>query len=827
MKKVFLSVFFIFLLFAQSSEAQIASNLASASLLLDLQKLNSTGSVLYIAAHPDDENTELLTYLVNERKLRTAYLSLTRGDGGQNLMGPEQGEQIGVIRTQELMAARKVDGAEQLFTRAYDFGYTKNPEEVFKFWNHDSVLADVVWVIRKFRPDVIITRFPTTGEGGHGQHTASAILASEAFDAAADSMRFTSQLKFVKPWQAKRLFTNSFNFGSTNTTHENQLKIIIGEYNPLLGYSYGEIAALSRSMHRCQGMGTALKRDLHTEYFQLLKGKPAIKGLFDDEDLTMNRYAGTQHYAENILQAIKNFNASDPSTIIPSLLNAHQSLIAIQDTNLRNYYRDRLQNLILNCAGYFFEATTTDYSKTPGSNVDVNFSFINRNHSSLYLSRITISALKFDTILSTKEHSTNQNNIRATLLIPSTAPLSTPYWLRYEKKNNLFVVPEQQLISVSETNTSYYADFTFDDGSTRFTVSKPLLYKYVDPMKGEQYRSFEIVPPISLEIKDPNYLSANNAKITVSIVVTANDSNVSGNLYPVIPENWKMESASLEFHLNYKGEKMKGDFELTPLVSATKLSQSKIIAEAIVKGKKYNKQVVHISYDHIPTQVLLKTAEAKLIALPLNNKAKKVAYLKGAGDQVASGLQQMGCQVEFLSADEILNTDLKNYDAVITGIRYFNVEKQAANVDRVLLQYVNDGGTLVCQYNTSNNLVTKQIGPYPFTISDKRVTDEKSPMNCIAPDHPLLNFPNKITEKDFDGWIQERGLYFCTDVDNHYQMLLNCNDIGEEAMGGSLLYCKYGKGNFIYTNLAFFRQLPAGVPGAYRLFANLISAGKE
>jgi LmbE family N-acetylglucosaminyl deacetylase len=311
-------------LFAQNSAPATAGEI-----LLGLQKLNTTGAVLYIAAHPDDENTRLLAWLANERKLRTGYLSLTRGDGGQNLIGKEQGEMLGLLRTQELLAARRTDGAEQFFTRANDFGFSKNPDETFSIWDRDSVLADVVWTIRKFRPDVIICRFPTTGEGGHGHHTGSAILASEAFEAAGDPKRFPHQLAYVSTWQPKRLFWNTFNFGTTNTTSPDQLKVDAGVYNSLLGKSYGEIAAESRSFHKSQGFGTAKSRGEALEYFKQLKGDSVKSDLFEGIDQSWSRMPQAAKIGRLTAAAVKSFRPLNPEASVPQLVTIYKTLSAI------------------------------------------------------------------------------------------------------------------------------------------------------------------------------------------------------------------------------------------------------------------------------------------------------------------------------------------------------------------------------------------------------------------------------------------------------------------------------------------------------------------
>ncbi|MBX3164654.1 MAG: PIG-L family deacetylase [Bacteroidetes bacterium] len=813
--------------------------LNSSEILLGLQKLNTLGSVLYIAAHPDDENTRLISYLANEKKLRVGYLSLTRGDGGQNLIGKEQGDALGLIRTQELLAARKIDGAEQFFTRAVDFGFSKTPEETFEFWNKDSILSDVVRIIRTFKPDVIICRFPTTGEGGHGHHTASAILALEAYDAAADKTKFPEQLNYLQTWQARRIFWNTFNFGTTNTTAENQLKMDVGGFNPLLGKSYGEIAAESRSMHKSQGMGAAKQRGSNFEYFKLLKGEPATNDLFEGINQTWTRFAETAPLQKMIDSCITNFNPQKSENSVNSLIKIYSKIKELDETNADIYYWQSIkweecENLLRACTGLFVEVYADNYSAIPNSKINITAQIVMRNNCNIEMRNVlntlfSVGGCSSNDTVTDEKFVLKQNQLytfKYSVFLNSEAKFSNPYWLNEKHNLGIYTVSNRHLLNYAEVDWIGAVTLLFTINDVNFPIFKNLTYKSTDPIKGEVYRPLEILPPATINIPEKVFVFTDKKPKTVQIVVKANTNNVKGYLQLVTVNNGSITAKNSNFTLTAKGDEAVIEATITP---PKNFSEGKLLASVNIDGKTYNQSIQRIEYDHIPHQFILSDAEAKLVYVDLKKTGTKIGYIPGAGDDVAECLTQVGFNVTILTDELLAKENLSKYNAIVTGIRAYNTNERLPLFNDKLFEYVKNGGNLIVQYNTNSRAGALQakIGMYPFTVSRDRVTDENSEVKFLNPNHAALNTPNKITEKDFENWVQERGIYFATDIDKNYETILSMHDKGEKEHNGSLIIAKYGKGNFVYTGLAFFRELPAGVPGAYRLFTNLLNLPKN
>ncbi|MBV8391067.1 MAG: PIG-L family deacetylase [Mucilaginibacter sp.] len=809
----------IFLLTAGLAFAQTAPPTDLVTIEQNLKKLDVTGSVLYVAAHPDDENTRLLAYLAQEKHYRTGYLSITRGDGGQNLIGNEQGELLGLIRTQELLAARKVDGAEQFFTRAIDFGFSKGPEETLNFWNKEKILGDVVWVIRKFRPDVIICRFPTTGEGGHGNHTASAILAEEAFTAAADPKRFPEQLKYVQTWQPKRVMWNTFNFGNTNTTSPDQFKANVGVYNPLLGKGYGELAAESRSNHKTQGFGSARQRGDAYEYFKTMKGDAPKTDLMDGVNTTWGRIKNGSEIGLDIEKITKDFDANHPDKSVPALVSLYNRVQKIDDAYWREQKTKELSELIAACAGLWFESYAADQTYGLRDSIEVRSQIINRYNDRVKVSQVD--GLHFDNGKAIPANEVQTFNSR----IPADM-ITQPYWLEQPHGIGSYAIADDRKVGNPENPDMPKVKYEFIIEGTPIRFERQLVYKYTDPAKGEIYQPVQIAPPVTANIRDKVYIFNSQQPQTVQVKLEAFEKIGIGSISLDAPPGWKINPEKAEFRNKNKGDEWDQDFTITP--SGNK-SQTGVL-EAMVThdhdNTAYNDGILSIHYNHIPNITLFPPAQARLVQLDLKIAGKKIGYINGAGDLVPDALKQVGYEVHQLSENEILNGDLSGYDAIIVGVRAYNVDPRLAIEQPKLLEYVKNGGNLLVQYNNSNGLVTKDIGPYPFKVVNERVTDENAKITILDPNNPVLNYPNKITPADFDGWVQERGLYFTKDADPQYQKVLQMADPGESPKDGALITTQYGKGRFIYTSLAFFRQLPAGVPGAYRLFINMINKPK-
>ena len=823
MKRLILFLIFVITPFLVKSQPNPSLN--SAEILQALKKLNTVGSVLYIAAHPDDENTRLLAYLSKEKNLRTGYLSLTRGDGGQNLIGKEQGEVLGLIRTQELLAARRIDGAEQFFTRANDFGFSKNPEETLAIWNKDSVLADVVWCIRRFKPDVIICRFPATGEGGHGHHTASAILALEAFDAAADPKRFPQQLKHTDTWQAKRIFWNTFNFGGNNTTSPDQIKIDVGAYNPLLGKSYGEVAAESRSMHKSQGFGSAKTRGSSIEYFKQLKGEPVNSDIFENIDQSWKRIADGASIQSLVEDCISKYQPLKPESSLSQLIPIYRKISQLDEKDeYTRYWKKQklkeLESLLLACSGLWLEANAADYIGIPGNSIGITAQAVLRSNSStVKLNKISY-LNKTDTVTALSLKPNELYSFKHKEVLPVSYSFSSPYWLNEPPLPGMFTVKNPLLIGQPENTEVAKVVFDIELNGLDLKCERDLVYKYTNPVKGEIYRPFEILPPATVNISEKVYVFTNGPK-KVQFVVKANVANVSGRLDVKLPSGWSISIDNPEFKLDTKGEEV----IITATVNPGTGKEGKLTASLTIDNKIYSKSIVRVDYDHIPSQFILNEAEAGLVNFKLDKTGIDIGYIPGAGDEVVSCLKQIGYNVTILTDELLSNSDLSKFNAIVTGIRAHNTNDRLQVHHAKLMEYVKRGGNFIVQYNTNNRispLLTK-IGPYPFTISRDRVTNETAEVGFLNPSHPVLNYPNKITKQDFEGWKQERGIYFATEIDKNYETIFSMNDPGEKAHEGSLIITRYGKGNFAYTGLVFFRELPAGVPGAYRLFVNLLS----
>ncbi len=828
-KRISVLCIILYLFFVPGIHAQPSSYNPS-DIKIALQKLNTLGTVLYIAAHPDDENTRLLAYMAREKNLRTCYLSLNRGEGGQNLIGKEQGALLGLIRTNELLMARSIDGAEQYFTRVIDFGYSKTPEETFTFWNHDSVLADVVYTIRKLQPDVIITRFPTTGEGGHGHHTASAILAGEAFKAAADPKQFTYQLTTVKPWQAKTLYWNTFNFGNNNTQRDDQMKIDAGVFNPLLGKGYSEIAAMSRSQHKSQGFGVPVGRGVNLEYLKNIAGDTTCTTLFCNNDFTWNRIPGTTKIKALCAKALNEFDFNNPQKILPTLIQAYDEISLLKDDYWRTQKLKEVQQLILSCAGIWYEAVAGNYYVTPGDSLNLKFNIIGYTGSNATLTDINFNGM-FDSTF-TKSLDRNQFvSIEKTVKLPSDIALNNHYWLKENHETARYNVNDLSLVGTPVNAAALQVSFKLKINDHDFNLTAPVRYKWTDPVEAEKYRALNIVPPATINFNESVCMMVNNQPRKIKISVRAFTDNLKGKIILSTPVNTIAEPSAFEVSFSKKDEVQTFEFTLKPTASNKLIFDNNPVIKASFNSatKSYSYSLQELNYNHIPHQLIFSAAELKVSNVNLQIEGKNIGYIDGAGDDVAQSLQQVGYHITILKEENIKNDNLNIYDAIVAGVRAYNTNEWMFSYQNKLMDYVKNGGNYIVQYNTNNNLskINTSLGPYPFKISRNRVTNEHAEMKFDVPQHPVLNKPNKITTDDFNNWIQERGIYFATEADSNYSNIFSANDAGEKSLSGSTLIAHYGKGNYVYTGLVFFRELPAGVPGAYRLFANMLALPKD
>ena len=808
MSKKYLFYLFIFwssltILFAQPKQWN------SSDIKIHLEKLNTLGSVLYFAAHPDDENTRLIAWLAQEKKYRTGYLSLTRGEGGQNLIGTDLGVDLGLIRTQELLAARRTDKGEQFFSSAFDFGFSKTHEETFRFWDKQSILAEAVYIIRKFRPDIIITRFPPDKRGGHGHHQASAILAHEAFLAAADPSRFPEQLNTVKPWQATRLIWNTANFGGMNNTSESQLKIDIGAYNPILGQSYGEIAALSRSQHKSQGFGAASTRGRSIEYFEHVAGKEATATLMDDVNTSWNRIAGTEKI-QNLVQKInEEFDPNHPEEIVQDLFSLRKEVQTIPDEYWKIQKAKEVEDLIIACAGIWADAVAGQPYYAVHQDAQVQLEAIVRNPGNV---------VKLVEINGKSVQQPLDFNILWKDSQTMTHPKTTqPYWLELPHTSGKFAISNKENTGKPLNSDNPAVDFVFDINGEKIKIHQAVNYRFVDPVRGEVYQPVVYQPQLTASAEKQIVLSSSAQNESIKLTFQNNDTQKkSYRVEALAPQGWEISPRTIEL-----------DFKASSTAQYT--FQVKTTKKGAASGPIYFKyesdtirSVKTLRYDHIPSVTWFPTLAVQCRQLDLVNPVKKVGYINGAGDLIPQSLNNIGIEVTTLSDKQIEANYLQQFDAVVVGVRYFNVQENSNVVMDRLLQYVNNGGVVLVQYNVNSRLQSPKLGPYPFDLSRDRVTEEDAKVIYDTKD-PAFNYPNKITEADFESWVQERGLYFADHIDKAYRTPIKMHDKDETASRGSLLIAKYGKGKFVYTSLSFFRQLPAGVPGAYRLFVNLLA----
>jgi LmbE family N-acetylglucosaminyl deacetylase len=823
MSKFFLVIIFFSIVFY--SDAQVPETYTSSDILQQIKKLDVLASVLYVGAHPDDENNALLPWLAKEKLYRTAYLSLTRGDGGQNLLGDEQGIELGLIRTQELLAARRIDGAEQYFTRAYEFGFSKSAAEALRIWDKEKILSDVVWVIRKFQPDIIIKRFPPDKRAGHGHHAASAILAQEAFAAAADSTKFPEQFKYgVKPWQAKRILWNTFNFGGTNTTSEDQLKIDIGGYNALIGKSYGELGGEARTMHKSQGEGRPRRRGPSYEYFTNTGGETPKNDLMDDIITDWKRIPGGETIETIINGIISNYNIAEPKLSVPALVKLYRAIHALEAGNWRDQKLGEVQQIIEECSALYVEAVSSQSQVVQGGNLDITFTLNKREDVSASLKEISIA--DFDTLFSSTLP-TNQNiSVNKVLRVADEKKISQPYWLVYPLKGGTFDVRDQTLIGKAWNDPPFEASFLVNIDGEDFTFERPVQYKFVDPVKGELFEPIPVLPKIELNYTEDNFISLNGNPVKAMMHLKSNINN--SEEYKIVQDyskNWSNNYPSFSYETKDREVFKTGVFTSR----SDKANTTEEIKLQTADGK-YDGFTKVISYNHIPTITYFPRAQANLVKLDIKIIGKKIGYIIGAGDKVPEALKAMGYEVTFLDNPDITDENLKQYDAIITGIRAYNLYEFLSNKNDVLMRYVKNGGNVIVQYMKSNQVGNKNIavGPYPFKVDSRtRVTEEDAKADFLLPDNPVFNYPNKITGSDFEDWIQERSTYQAVQLDPHYETPLGMHDTDEAESNGSLAIAKYGKGNFVYASLVFFRELPAGVPGAYRLMANLIALPKN
>lgn len=811
--------------------AQKPAKPSAADLHDAIKKLNVLGSVLYVAAHPDDENQRFISYCANEKHFNVTYLSLTRGDGGQNLIGPEIRELLGVLRTEELLMARSIDGGKQRFSRANDFGFSKNPEETLRFWDKNQVLSDVVWAIRETQPDVIVNRFYHDKKyDTHGHHTASAMLSVEAFDLAGKADVYPEQLKYTQVWQPRRQFFNTswWFFGGQEAFNKmdksNLFSLDLGVYYPLKGKSNTEVASEARSMHRCQGFGNLTTRGESMEWFDFIKGeRPQSNDLFEGINTTWSRVKGGEPIGALMAKIDREYRSDNPAASAPDLLKALQMIEKLPDGYWKRVKMAETREVLRGCLGIYLEATASEATATPGRPVSLRLEAINRSGLDVQLTSFRILPELKDSTTAAKLANNQDWVLNLPVTIPENASYTAPYWLLKESTIGMYTVEDQLLRGMPETPRSVKVRWSLSVSGTPIEYETEVAFKAGESAVGEVWRPFEVLPPVFVECTEASYIFSDKDK-NVSVVVKAGADNQSGNVGIQAPAGWVVSSlGDTKFNFKKKGEEKTFVFKVN---AASGAADGQLSPFAQIDDRQYTMRLITIKYDHIPQQSVLQPARVHASRADVRVTARNVGYYMGAGDDVPNALRQMGCTVTILEDKDLDADNLAKYDAVVLGVRAYNTKEQLFLHQPALFEYVQRGGTLVTQYNTNFGSETPTLAPYPLKLSRQRVTDETAEIRIAQPESPVLTNPNKLTAADFTGWVQERGLYYPVEWDNHFVAPLSMNDPEEKPLDGALLIAPYGQGQFVYTGLSFFRQLPAGVPGAYRLFANLISLGK-
>ncbi len=830
------------LVFAQG-QGIVPEDRGAMGLAQALNRLDVVASVLHTGAHPDDENSALLAWLGRGQGTRTAYLSATRGEGGVNLAGPELFETLGVIRTEELYGARRLDHAQQFFSPNYEFGYSKGADDTLAKWGHDQVLGDFVRVIRYFRPEIIISRFTGTPRDGHGHHQVAGMITQEAFKAAADPARFP---EYGMPWQAKKLYLNSM-----GNDQQAGIEINVGEFDPALGRSYNEIAAEGRSLHRTQAQGSPQDRGPRATRLQLIQksvdvldNAPLFSGVIHKlPDLARldasiaSDLGSLQQRVDAIRGAV---NLQRPGNIVADLALALNQLQAIEarSTNeqvdfLLQQKEADFQEALRLAAGLVLDVTASDDTVIPGQEFDLTVSVINGGP-------LDFTTVRAQTDLPPGWDASYQGSTgslqpgqrldqKYKVKVAAAAEFTQPYWLQQPRRGARFTWPTVQNGALPADPPLLPTTAEVQYQGTTIAMKRPAEFRLIDRMFGEQRTSVKVVPAISVNVSPEIAivpLGGNRRKEFTVSVESQNAAAVAAEVTLAVPNGWTVAPPSQTVNFTQAGEKASLQFTVSVPQTAGDFT---IQALAKAAGQEFKVGYTAVAYPHIETRHVYSSAQSKVQVLDLVTRVSSVGYVEGTGDAIPDSLRQLGISVTLLTAQDLATANLSNFQAIVLGVRAYAVRDDLRAYNKRLMDYVSNGGTLVSQYNRGNEIGNLQIGPYPFTLppvnvnNAERVTAEDAPVRILDPAHSLLNVPNKITSQDFDGWIEERGTYFMRTWDPRYVPLLETSDSGEPGRQGGLIVTKYGKGTYVYAGLSFFRQLPLGVKGAYRLFANMVS----
>lgn len=812
-----------------------------------LKHIVNTKRIMHIGAHPDDEDSDLLAYLARKENARVVYLSLTRGDGGQNVIGPELFEALGVIRTEELLQARTLDGAGQMFTRAFDYGYSKTLAEARKFWDEEKIKCDVVRAIRSFRPQVVNPRFTGTPADGHGQHQFAGYIAPIAVRAAADPKQCPGT---GRPWKVQKLYVGQ-SFRSSATP---SLRMDTGIYDPLIGKSYYEIAAYGRSQHKSQEQGTLeLKGDRYAGV-NLLDSSvetPAKEvSMFDGLDTSIKGIQKLIGTSEPRLQeelekldalanrALDDFDPMKPGSIVPTLAEAYVQADKVYWSTrqpkakfLMDEKRAEIEKALRLASGLQIDALSSSETATPSETIGLNVNIFYPEASGLTVKSVELKAPDGWKVEKADVPAGGRETPRASrafnVTVATGEKYTQPYYLQRPRDGYLYQWPDDGNQNRPFQPPLITARVTMDVGGTDVTFEQPVQYRFADPTRGELRRDLNVVPGLSPDLDQhllviPKSKDEEKRKISLNLTNYA-DKNISGIARIEAPQGWTVTPSTVDFSIAKKGDGASFDFEVTiPKGTATGNYDLHAVAEA--GGRTYSQTLNKIAYDHIQTHRYYTDAAAKVVVMDLKVAPVKVGYIEGSGDSIPEAMRQMGLDVKMIGKKELTSGDLSGYDTIVIGIRASETNPDYVANNSRLLKYVRDGGTMIVQYQ-KYAYQTLGLAPYPVQYN-ARVSEEDAKVTILDPDNPVFNFPNKITQADFEGWVQERNLYAFRSFDGHYTPLLESHDTGEPDNKGGMVYAKIGAGQYVYASYAFFRQLPAGVPGAWRLWANLVSLGK-
>jgi LmbE family N-acetylglucosaminyl deacetylase len=881
-----------------SDTRSLPEDLGALHLAQLLTKLKTTARIMQVVAHPDDEDGGLLTLEARGKGAEVTLFTITRGEGGQNKFGAESSDELGILRTLELLEADKYYGVEQRFSHVVDFGFSKTAEETFNKWHgHDIALRDLVLAIRTFRPDVLVARFSGTTRDGHGHHQASAILTIEAFRAAADPNKFPEQIKKgLTPWQAKKLYVGNppRMFQGGNVSDEDYtVKLNIGEYSPLLGMSYTQFALEGLAHQTSQGTGgIRVPPGPRYTYYKLTDStqpKPASHeaDFFDGIDTSLVGLAarlGTEEakvpflrpalesVQKHVEEATKLFSLANPEACAPPLVEGKTELFRLRTqvmqsplsraagadllVSLRNKDQ-QFEQAINEALGIFLELTVdppgpppgpsyfprmeqTMSLAIPGQDFTITARLYNRGKTPItpiYLGFYTAEGLKPTREGALDTFPLNPGEMRAEqrrITVSPDAKYTQPYFTRRNPETEtIYTISDPGSLTAPwepyalRANLAYAAGADFNRNNEIKAVAK---IKFIDPTLGQSERPLLVGPPISVLLTSPVVVApvGGAGKTQIGVSVRSNVQNaVHAKLKLETPQGWKVEPSEIAVDLDHDGDLNNYSFQVTPqnLHEGT----YKVTARAEYNGKQYAEGFKIITRPDLDSYPAYRPATENVQAVDVKLPAQlKVGYIMGAGDEIPSVLQGIGLNTSIIAPQELASGDLSRYGTIIVGIRAYDTRTDVREHNRRLLDYVNNGGTLIVQYNQSIAAFNDgHYTPYPATAANVRVSVEEQPVEILAPEERVFNWPNKITQKDFDGWVQERGLYFMSQWDTQFKPLLACNDPGEPPQKGGLLLAHYGKGIYIFSAYGFSRQLPAGVPGAIRLFVNLVSAGHQ